>query len=102
MPPPTWIEPHHSLLVSSGPDQNYVPLQQDFSDLDERMEDLLYNEDKAKRIADNSARVFRDGVLTPAAQACYWRRLLMEWREVSFEPGNERWKDGIPFETWVM
>ena len=102
MPPPTWIEPHHSVLISSGPDQNYVPLQQDFSDLDEKMQELLRDQDKARMIADNSVNTFRDRLLSPAAQVCYWRRMLKEWRDVSFEPDSEAWKKGTPFETWVM
>lgn len=50
------------------------------------MEDLLSHPEKAKRIADNSVRVFRERYLTPAAEACYWRELVKVWSEVSFEP----------------
>jgi hypothetical protein len=50
------------------------------------MDDLLANPEKTRRIADNSVRVFRERYLTAAAEACYWRRLIKEWKTVSFEP----------------
>jgi hypothetical protein len=102
MPSPTWIEPHHSALISTGPEQNYVALKQDFSDLDEKMRDLLGDQEKARMIANNSVKMFRDGVLSPAAQTCYWRRMLREWSDVGFEPDRDAWKKGTPFETWIM
>ncbi|KAE9978135.1 hypothetical protein EG328_001672 [Venturia inaequalis] len=102
MPPPTWIEPHHSLLVSSGSKQNFVPLNQNYSDLDEKMKDLLATPEKARLIADNAVKTFKDGVLTPAAQTCYWRRMFREWRDISFEPDADAWKTGTPFETWII
>lgn len=40
----------------------------------------------ARRIADNSVETFRERYLTPAAEACYWRKLIKAWRAVSFEP----------------
>jgi hypothetical protein len=76
------------------------------------MKMLLGNPKKAKQIADNSARIFRDRYLTPAAQACYWRKLFRAWASISFEPelyetvtdhdGRSRQKlRGTPFETFV-
>jgi hypothetical protein len=50
------------------------------------MDDLLANPEKTRRIADNSVRVFRERYLTAAAEACYWRRLIKEWKTISFEP----------------
>jgi hypothetical protein len=107
-----WIEPHHALLISSGPQQNFVEVERDFSDLDLKMQELLSNENEARRIADNGVSVFRDRHLTPAAQACYWRELIRGWASVSFEP--EGWESvvaengaavrrlrGIPFESYV-
>jgi hypothetical protein len=40
---------------------------------------------EAEKIARNSVRTFRERYLTQAAEACYWRRLIRAWREVSFE-----------------
>jgi hypothetical protein len=56
--------------------------------------------------------VFRDRYLTPAAQACYWRKLFNAWATVGFEPELYRtvkdkqgkvWRKsrGTPFETFV-
>lgn len=40
--------------------------------------------------------MFRDRYLTPAAEACYWRRMFHAWRSViGFEPQSHRLtKDG--------
>ncbi|KAH8595077.1 glycosyl transferase family 90-domain-containing protein [Bisporella sp. PMI_857] len=103
---PTWIEPHHAVLSSSGPSQNYVEIKDDFSDLESKVLELLADQEKAKRIAENSVRTFRDGALTPAAQACYWRELFRGWAGVSFVPegwvaGARGKRRGVPFETWM-
>jgi hypothetical protein len=61
-------------------------LKKDFSDIDEKMQDLLQNPEKARRIADNNAAAFRDRYMTPAAISCYWRAMFRAWASVSFEP----------------
>ncbi|KAE8396829.1 hypothetical protein BDV37DRAFT_289942 [Aspergillus pseudonomiae] len=78
-----YIQHHHHLLVASGPEQNYMEVERDFSDLPKRMDELLENPDKAERIANNSVKYFRERYLTPAAEACYWRSLWEGWAEVS-------------------
>jgi hypothetical protein len=109
---PEWIEPHTHLFIGDGPNQNIVSVARDFGDLDAKMERLLRDPELGVRVARNSAAVFRDRYLTPAAQACYWRRLIRSWRSVSFEPdmfekyrakdGKERMRArGIAFETYV-
>lgn len=73
---------------------------------------LLSHDSEAQRIAHNSAATFRDRYLTPAAQACYWRKLFHAWSSVSFEPDfyrtvvdsngkTKRKSRGTPFETYV-
>ncbi|KAK0112703.1 hypothetical protein ONS95_014440 [Cadophora gregata] len=107
IPKRTWIEPHHSLLRSG---HNFVEVEEDFSNLEETMVSLLADPAKAQQIAINSTETFRDRYLTPAAQACYWRRLITSWAEVSFVPtlwevgvdGGHRRVRGIPFETFVI
>ena len=96
------------LLVKEGPDQNYVEVEDDFSDLAETIDMLLIDDAKAKRIADNQVRLFRDRYLTPAANVCYWRRLISGWREASFEPkffktenGKKVWR-GLPVESYLL
>jgi hypothetical protein len=109
---PEWIEPHTHLFIGEGPNQNIVAVARDFADLEAKMENLLRNPELGARVARNSAAVFRDRYLTPAAQACYWRRLIHSWRSVSFEPEmfeSVRTKDGrtrkkargLAFETYV-
>jgi hypothetical protein len=100
-----WIQHYQHLMLGSGPQQNYVEVRRDFSDLDETMTRLLSDTDEANRIADNNVRTFREQYLTPAAQACYWRRLIHKWASMSFEPqrwdANGHWR-GVPFEDYVL
>lgn len=104
-----WIEPHHSLLISSGPEQNFVEVEENFSDLGSKVVELLQDPDRAKRIAQKGVEVVRDRYLTPAAQACYWRHMISGWAEVSFVPAQwevnsengKRRIRGTPFETFV-
>lgn len=86
-----WIENYDHLLVPAGPQQNYVQVERDFSDLPPKMDYLLGHPGEAERIANNSVTAFRDRYLTPAAQACYWREMFHAWSEVSFVP--ELWED---------
>ncbi|KAK8051530.1 hypothetical protein PG993_002915 [Apiospora rasikravindrae] len=78
---------YYPLLIASGPNQNYVEVNRNFSDLVPKMEELLADPERARAIAAESTRVFRDRYLTPAAEACYWRRMFRTWRSVmDFEP----------------
>lgn len=86
----TWIEPHHPLLVSSGPLQNFVEVETDFSDLEQKVMALLQDPDQAQQIAERGIETFRDRYLTPAAQACYWRQMFSGWAKVSLTP--EKWE----------
>jgi hypothetical protein len=108
IPKRNWIEPQHSLLVPEGPQQNFVEVEEDFSDLEEKMLHLLAHPELSKQIAANSVETFRDRALTSAAQNCYWREMMTAWAEVSFEPkkwdtvsGSVRKTRGVPFETFV-
>ena len=69
-----WREIYDSALVYSGPEQNAVTVADDWSDLEATMKTLLANTTIAKRIADNAKDTLRDRYLTPAAEACYWRK----------------------------
>ena len=73
-------------MINSGPNQNFVQVRRDFSDLEEKMEHLLSHPEEAANIARNSINIFRDKYLTPAAQACYWRKLVRGYGSVSFKP----------------
>lgn len=90
-----WIELHTHLMIPFGPKQNFVLVERDFSDLETKMNELLRRPKDAERIAAEGIKVFRDRYLTPAAQACYWRRLFTAWRGVmGFEV--ELWMDIEP------
>lgn len=101
-----YIQHHHYLLVSSGPEQNYVEVERDFNDLPERMDELLKNPDKAERIASNSVKTFRERYLTPAADACYWRALWEGWAEVSANVTHDVERPpvdrGLRYESFVL
>ncbi|PGG99360.1 hypothetical protein AJ79_08554 [Helicocarpus griseus UAMH5409] len=77
-----FLQHHHYLLQADGPQQNYVEVERDFSDLSQKIEELLADEARARLIADNNVRVFRERYLTKAAEACYWRELMNGWAEV--------------------
>ncbi|CAN9244221.1 unnamed protein product [Alternaria alternata] len=104
-----WIEPHSHLYIPTGPNQNVVEVERDFSDLEAKVQELLQNPERAKTIVKNSLATFRDRYLTPTAEACYWRELFLSWADVSFQPdpweidedGIEKIR-GVPFETFVI
>lgn len=108
-----WLQHHHHLMKSSGPQQNYVEVAPDFSNLDAVMQGLLgktkSGELGPEKIADNNVKTFRERYLTPAAEVCYWRQLVRGWATVSFEPeffkGNtgqkEEWR-GVPVESFML
>lgn len=101
-----WIQHYQPLMRPSGSDQNYVQVQRDFSDLESTMNMLLTTPNHAKTIADNSVATFRERYLTPAAETCYWRRLIRGWKEVTFEPqfwnqSTEQWR-GVPWESFAL
>ncbi|KAL3477674.1 glycosyl transferase family 90-domain-containing protein [Aspergillus californicus] len=96
-----YIQHHHYLLVSSGPQQNYVEVARDFGDLAETLEPLLADAPRAERIADNSVRTFRERYLTAAAEACYWRALWDGYGRVwnASGPGGSR---GMRYESFIL
>ncbi|KAL2821858.1 glycosyl transferase family 90-domain-containing protein [Aspergillus cavernicola] len=99
-----YIQHHHYLLVSSGPQQNYVEVARDFSNLADQLEPLLADSAKAERIADNSIKTFRERYLTMAAEACYWRSLWDGYGGVwngSAEAGDSE-RPGLRYESFIL
>jgi hypothetical protein len=101
-----WVQHHHHLMVSSGPDQNFVEVERTYEDLEPKIHDLMLNDADAEAIADRSVKLFRERYLTPAAEACYWRKLFKGWAAVSFEPQfthptNGSWR-GLPAESYLL
>ncbi|KAB8239122.1 glycosyl transferase family 90-domain-containing protein [Aspergillus alliaceus] len=102
-----YIQHHHYLLISSGPDQNFVEVERDFSDLPAKMQHLLDNPASAERIANNSITTFRDRYLTPAAESCYWRELFSQWAAASPHvtdtiPSSEFELRGMRYESFLL
>ena len=101
-----WREIYDSALVYSGPEQNAVRVADDWSDLGLTMEKLLGNITAAQKIADNAQTELRERYLTPAAEACYWRKLIQGYASVSFEPelyeADGRTLRGVPYESFTL
>ncbi|OAG33794.1 hypothetical protein AYO21_12111 [Fonsecaea monophora] len=103
-----WIQHHHPLMRSSGPQQNYLEVERSFEDLEQKISWLQNHDKEAERIAANSVRTFREQYLTPAAEVCYWRKVIHGWARVSFEPeffkvvnGSSVWR-GLPVESYLL
>ncbi|KAJ9192184.1 CAZyme family GT90 [Paecilomyces variotii] len=102
-----YIQHHHYLLVSSGPNQNFVEVERNFTDLAEKIDPLVANPALAERIADNSVKTFRERYLTQAAEACYWRALFDGYARVSNQ-NVTLWSEkdqkarGLRYESFVM
>ncbi|CAK3986059.1 DUF821 domain-containing [Lecanosticta acicola] len=93
----------YHLLEPDGPNQNFVQVDKEWKGLPSTMDDLLADNAKAKRIADNAAAKFRDQYFTPAAQTCYFRQLFQVWAEMTPKPNP--WKvtkhaDGTTTKDW--
>lgn len=102
-----YIQHHHYLLVSSGPNQNYIEVERDFSDLPDKIEPLVSDTEAARRIANNSVKTFRERYLTPAAEACYWRQLFDGYGRVwnsTVDPWSERddKERGLRYESFIL
>jgi hypothetical protein len=102
-----FIQHHHYLLVADGPNQNYVEVERDFSDLADKIEPLVNDTEHARLIANNSVTTFRERYLTSAAEACYWRSLLDGYAGV-WNSTVEQWSEstqrerGLRYESFVL
>ena len=103
-----WIQHHHPLMRASGPQQNYLEVEREFGDLEQKITWLEAHPKEAELIAANSVRTFREQYLTPAAEVCYWRKVIAGWAKVSFEPefftvvnGTTVWR-GVPVESYLL
>ncbi|KAI9713930.1 MAG: hypothetical protein M1820_000660 [Bogoriella megaspora] len=97
---------YYHLLNADGLDQNVVAVQDNWSDLEARVQYYLDHEDEAQRIADNTVDFFRNRYLSPAAETCYWRQMFRSFRNVSYEPelysAEDKMKPrGITFEQYM-
>lgn len=102
-PPLQWHQIHSPLIRTEGPDQNIVTVKEDWSDLQETVEGLLADPERAERIANNTVKAFRDRYLTPAAETCYWRKMFRAWASVT--PTEEELsaeERGTSWESYVL
>lgn len=102
-----FIQHHHYLLVASGPNQNFVEVERNFTDLAEKIEPLVANPAAAERIADNNVKTFRERYLTQAAEACYWRALfdgyaVVSSHNISLWSEKDQKERGLRYESFVM
>ncbi|KAK4497815.1 hypothetical protein PRZ48_010469 [Zasmidium cellare] len=80
-------ETHYShLLVKEGPEQNYVSVKRDWSDLEAKVTWYLDHPQEAEKIIANSLETFRSRYTTRAATSCYIRRLIQSYGEVAWTP----------------
>lgn len=86
---------------STSPEQNLVTSPgRNFDELPTVMSSLLEDDERAKRIADNSFRHWRYW-LSPASIDCYWRRLFQTWAELqTFKPVLT--KDMTTFNSFIL
>ncbi|KXT02905.1 hypothetical protein AC578_1809 [Pseudocercospora eumusae] len=106
-----WTAHFYHLLIPDGKDQNYIPVKRDFSDLESKVEYYLEHPEDAERIIQNSINTFRNNYTSPAATACYLRRLIQEYSTVAFTPdvhrpatskqGESTKRRGVSFEEWI-
>lgn len=81
-----WTTHYYHLLVPAGPEQNFVSVKRDFTDLEEKVLYYLDHPEETQRIIDNHLKTFREHYLTKAAISCYLRRLIESYATVAFEP----------------
>lgn len=81
-----WTAEFYHLMKHTGKDQNYIRVNREFSNLEAKLEYFIENPKAAQRIADNAAKTFRSRYTSPAAESCYWRRLIQSYSEVAFTP----------------
>ena len=105
-----WAEFATHLMRPDGPDQNFIEVARDWSNLPQKMNHFLRHSDDAKMIAQRSFHTFNRRYLTPAAVSCYLRRLFYGWAKVQdFDPqvlepdtsGGMQLR-GIPFEALLV
>lgn len=90
-----WSTHYSHLLVKDGPEQNYVAVQRDWSDLESKVRYYLDHPDEAEKVINNFIATFRSRYTTRAALSCYLRGVIRGYASVSFTPEvNYHLKDG--------
>ncbi|KAK6097444.1 hypothetical protein MT418_003062 [Batrachochytrium dendrobatidis] len=66
------------------PWEHYIPIEMDFSDLDQKIEWAKNNDDRARRIAENGRR-FAERILNKPQMECYTELLLLEFSSLLYD-----------------
>lgn len=77
-----WTTPLSHLLKTEGVEQNVVVVGSHFKGVEMVIEDLLLNDEKAKRIARNSQETFGKRYGRLGAEVCYWRQLIRGYHSI--------------------
>jgi EGF-domain serine glucosyl/xylosyltransferase len=101
-----WITHFSHLLHWEGPQQNVIKVEDDWTDLEEKIEYYLGHPEEAQAVAKRGYKLFAERYQTPAAISCYFRSLFDAWGanqgyEVKLYDENGR-KRGVPFESWAI
>ena len=84
-----WNVYYAHLFVPEGPDQNYIAVERDWTDLEPKVKHFLENPKEAERVIENSLNTFKRRYLIRAAQSCYIRKLIRGYSKVSFTPETD-------------
>ncbi|CAG8977780.1 hypothetical protein HYALB_00010865 [Hymenoscyphus albidus] len=108
-PNPRWLNSY------TPENANVIFVQPDWSDLEQTIEWLRKHDDVARGIAERqrNLHVGEGGIISEAAETCYWRALIRRWAGVvrekngthldSDREGDERqWGDGMRWESFVL
>lgn len=86
--PIRWQTHLSPFMASSGPNQNVVLVNEDWSDLEATISRLQDNPLEAERIANNTIGTFKERYAADGAQTCYWRELFRSWAGVTDHVGD--------------
>ncbi|EME46899.1 hypothetical protein DOTSEDRAFT_33423 [Dothistroma septosporum NZE10] len=98
------------LLQKDGPNQNFVQVKRDWSDLEQKVRYYFDHPHEAERIISNAIKTFREKALTRAAISCYVRRLIHGYASVASDPvvykpakfdGRAKYTRGVGFEQFM-
>ncbi|TGZ76763.1 hypothetical protein EX30DRAFT_344644 [Ascodesmis nigricans] len=101
-----WYQHYFPLMQDSGPQQNYVKVKRDWSDLEEKIKWLQAHPEEADKIAARGRETMRKYQSQPANN-CYWREMIRVWGDFQgwkpslYEDGKQTWR-GVPWESFAL
>ncbi|KAL9087035.1 MAG: hypothetical protein Q9165_006863 [Trypethelium subeluteriae] len=101
-----WITHSSHLLHWDGPEQNIIKVEDDWTDLEEKVQYYLSHPQEAEAVAERGYKLFAERYQTQAAISCYFRSLFDAWGahqgyvvNLWDENGHMR---GAPFESYAV